>query len=179
MCILLIGFMGAGKTTLLHQLKQHQEFETIPCFDLDEEIEQKMNESVEQVISKYGIAFFRTIESNLLHELCSSNCLISCGGGIVESVENDTLLTQQICIYLDAKKEVLFQRIQSDQQLRPVVFDAECGQYRKDYFFDLYDKRKELYEKFADLTIDTENADVNSAIREIVEYCKSKNPCFF
>ena len=78
-----------------------------------------------------------------------------------------------------AKKEVLFQRIQSDQQLRPVVFDAECGQYRKDYFFDLYDKRKELYEKFANLTIDTENADVNSAIREIVECCKSKNPCFF
>ena len=55
MCILLIGFMGAGKTTLLHQLKQHQEFETIPCFDLDEEIAKKMNESVEQVIMKNGI----------------------------------------------------------------------------------------------------------------------------
>ena len=78
MCILLIGFMGAGKTTLLHQLKQHQEFETIPCFDLDEEIAKKMNESVEQVIMKNGIIFFRTIESDLLHELCSSNCVISC-----------------------------------------------------------------------------------------------------
>ena len=81
--------------------------------------------------------------------------------------------------FLDAPKEVLFQRVLSDTQIRPVVFDAVRSEYRKDYFFDLYNKRKELYEKFANLTIDTETTDADLAIREIIEYCKSENPRFF
>ena len=179
MSILLIGFMGAGKTSLLHRLKQHKEFQNILCVDLDEEIAQKMKKSVEQVILDSGITLFRTIESELLHEFSGKNCIISCGGGVVELTKNHAILTQQCCIFLDAPKEVLFQRIQSDQQMRPVVFDSVHQQYRKEYFFDLYEKRKELYGKFADLTIDTETTDVESSIREIVEYCKSENPWFF
>ena len=179
MCVLLIGFMGAGKTTILQRIKMREEFQNIRCLDLDEEIEKRMNDSVEHIIVQRGINMFRTIESDLLHELCSQNCIISCGGGIVESDKNENLLYQQCCIFLDAPKEVLFQRIQSDQQMRPVVFDSVHQQYRKEYFFDLYEKRKELYGKFADLTIDTETTDVESSIREIVEYCKSENPWFF
>ncbi len=179
MSILLIGFMGAGKTSLLHRLKQHKEFQNILCVDLDEEIAQKMKKSVEQVILDSGITLFRTIESELLHEFSGKNCIISCGGGVVELTKNHAILTQQCCIFLDAPKEVLFQRVLSDTQIRPVVFDAVRSEYRKDYFFDLYNKRKELYEKFANLTIDTETTDADLAIREIIEYCKSENPRFF
>lgn len=179
MCILLIGFMGAGKTTILQQMKKEKVFQNIQFLDLDEEVEKCMKDSVEHLIEQSGISMFRTIESELLHKLCAPNTIISCGGGIVEPDINEELLNQQCCIFLDAPKEVLFRRIQSDQQMRPVVYDPVHKQYRKEYFFDLYEKRKELYEKFADLTIETETIDVESAIREIVEYCKSKNPWFF
>lgn len=179
MCILLIGFMGAGKTTVMKLLHEQDLFFNIPCYDLDEEIEKKWNDTIENLILQKGVCEFREIESELLRILCSKECLISCGGGVVESEKNRPLLEQHTCVYLKAPKELLYQRIVHSNQMRPIVYDPIRQEYRMNDFFELFEKRNELYEKFADIIINTDTTDEDSVIREIVEFCKSKNPMVF
>lgn len=168
--ILLIGFMGAGKTTFFHLLKTQECFQNYQFYELDHEIEKRLGVKIPLIIEKRGLGFFREVESELLEELSNDKCIIGCGGGIVESTKNENILSHSRCIYFKASKEVLFQRVIRDINFRPIIYDETQGKYQKEKFFELYDIRIPLYEKFADLTVDTEINSADSVICEIVKY---------
>ena len=76
----LIGFMGTGKSSVGKVVAEKLGLRFI---DSDLEIEKETNLSVSQIFSSLGEAKFRDLEMNFINQgHPSSDCLISCGGGL-------------------------------------------------------------------------------------------------
>ena len=84
--ILLIGFMGAGKTTVSKMLSKMTDMKEI---DMDAYIVKKEGMDITEIFDKFGEEYFRKKETECLIEIMNeSNCIVSCGGGVVVKDEN-------------------------------------------------------------------------------------------
>ena len=80
------GFSGSGKTSVGHHVAARMQREFV---DLDVEISEFSNMSIEEIFSEEGEAKFRQIETQILTKVSSTgNQVISTGGGIVENDQN-------------------------------------------------------------------------------------------
>src|SRR5690606_16204231 len=79
--IFLIGFMGAGKTTLGKKIAHRS---GLPFLDIDQEIENHFQLSINAIFEKYGEPFFRKEESKMLIQIINKypKAIISVGGGL-------------------------------------------------------------------------------------------------
>ena len=64
MRIFLIGFMGSGKTFWGRKLSQKL---SLPFFDLDEQVVNSENKSINQIFEGDGEEYFRQKEKEVLH----------------------------------------------------------------------------------------------------------------
>jgi len=80
MRIYLIGFMGAGKSFWGPRLAQQA---GLRFYDLDREIEQSQQLTIDQLFTLKGEESFRVLEKELLHLLTEnhSQFVMACGGG--------------------------------------------------------------------------------------------------
>ena len=103
--IILIGMPGCGKSSVGKEMAKILER---PFYDCDEEITKK-GESPSELIEKYGEAHFRSIESDMLAELCKmSGCIIATGGGAVTIERNYDLIHQNgVVLFIDRPLERL------------------------------------------------------------------------
>lgn len=142
------GFMGAGKTTIGRLLasKLNRKF-----YDLDEIIEQKLSLKVNEIFIKYGVDFFRKLESDILGQIViQKDIVLSTGGGTLLSSSNFNILKDKAYnIYLSGELSTLFERSKSDK--RPLRHDD----YSK--FCDLFIERKDIYFKISDLIANSDN----------------------
>ena len=84
--IFLIGFMGAGKTSVAQCLQQMFHMDVI---EMDQVIALREGCSIPEIFDRYGEAYFRDLESNLLREISKSRGqIVSCGGGAILREEN-------------------------------------------------------------------------------------------
>jgi shikimate kinase len=84
--VYLIGFMGAGKTTIGRQLAAKLGWRFI---DLDREIEQREHRQVAEIFRESGEPHFRSLETQYLKEVSTSNrAVIALGGGTYTIPEN-------------------------------------------------------------------------------------------
>lgn len=114
--------MGAGKTTLGKALSKTL---SIPFYDLDWYIENRMHRTVKQLFDERGEDGFRIIERNMLHEVAEfENVIISCGGGTPCFFDNMEYMNQQgETIYLKASPEVLFDHLKMAKGVRPLLLN--------------------------------------------------------
>ena len=78
--IVLIGFMGSGKTTLGLKLSY---LLRMPVEDTDKMIERQEGRSISEIFADDGEAYFRELETEVLHK-CGSRkyeYILSVGGG--------------------------------------------------------------------------------------------------
>ena len=148
--IFLIGFMGVGKTYLGQMLADNL---NTRFFDIDLEIEKKLELQVNDIFSNLGEAKFREIESDILQNW-KSNGVISTGGGIILDKKNRKILKKEDCkvIWLNPSWEVIRSRIVNSY--RPIVL-----QRTEDELYQLWADRHLLYKKCADIIF--EGNDVN------------------
>ena len=93
MKIFLIGPMGSGKSKIGKILSSELDKD---LFDLDKEIEKGLNLSINEIFKLKGEAYFRSIETKYLKKsLELKDCIVSTGGGIVESEENLNILRNE------------------------------------------------------------------------------------
>ena len=122
--IILLGYMGSGKTIIAHLLSEKLE---IPCFDLDDLIENETKLSVQTIFKQKGEIYFRKIESQIFKKtITQEGCFIlSLGGGTPCYAENHLLLNSEnvISIYLKASIDTLYNRLLIDKKQRPLVAD--------------------------------------------------------
>ncbi len=84
--IFLIGFMGSGKT---HWGKIWAKKNELTFFDLDEEIENTVNESVAHIFDSKGEEYFRESERDHLRGFeTKNNFILACGIHFMPSIEN-------------------------------------------------------------------------------------------
>ena len=171
MNISLIGMMGSGKTTIA-QLLVHK-FPSYTFVDTDSLIVKEENMSINQIFEIKGEAYFRTIESNILEKILSSdNQIISTGGGIVKNPKNIlNLKDSSLVFYLSADVDTLYERVKNNSE-RPLLNTEDM--YNKIKL--LLEQRIPLYQK-AHYVIDTASKTPDIIVDEIIEklsnYAKS------
>jgi shikimate kinase len=147
--IVLIGMMGAGKSSVGRCLQRRT---GLARFDTDELVAAKFALSIPEIFARHGEENFRDAETNALRDLPNENAaIIVTGGGIVLRSENVDLLKQLgMVVWLEAKEETLFERA-SRRGNRPLL---QTENPRASLSAMLH-KRTPLYEKAADLRIET------------------------
>jgi shikimate kinase len=141
--------MGAGKSSVGRCLEKRT---GLARFDTDEIISSKLTLSIADIFSRYGELRFREIESETLAELePSKQSIVVTGGGILLREGNVDLLKRLgTIVWLDANEATLFERA-SRKDDRPLLQTADA----RTTFSDLLRKRLALYEKAADVRVET------------------------
>lgn len=157
--IILIGFMGCGKSTTGKLLSEMLQYELI---DADAFIENATNMKISDIFAKYGEKWFREQESFALECMTDGEKrIISTGGGVVETPANREILKNGgTVVYLKSTVDRLWSRVGKDPK-RPLSKDLNG-------FMRLFNKRKPVYEDWADIVIDTANKTPQAIAGEIV-----------
>jgi len=151
--IALIGLRGCGKSVVGSELADLLGGE---CVDTDEFIVDQAGKSIAAIFAEEGEAGFRSREREAIR-LAAANApsVIAVGGGAIVDENNVRMLRQvSTLVWLTAPAEVLWQRIASDEAskgYRPPLTDRAGPDEVK----HLLDERSPLYERAADLVIDT------------------------
>lgn len=155
MNIYIIGMPLSGKTTIGKDLAVKLNYNYV---DLDDFIESAYNVNINTLFSEGNETYFRMLETKALKEFKEKrNIVIATGGGIVLKTENKDLMNGKV-IYLNVDVEVLNQRKAKSYQ-RPLL--------QTESLLDLYLKRQEKYEIFADIIVDNENS--SQTVQKIIE----------
>lgn len=157
MQIFLIGMMGSGKTTIAKAVCKYVK---TPFIDLDQMIQTNTDKKISEIFASSGEAVFRKLETDALKQLDTVDAIVATGGGVVEVEENRTFLQNHITIFLAGHEQMLWQRIQGDEN-RPLAQSKEVFQER-------YTRRQPLYVACAKYTIDTNDKSINDIVAEIL-----------
>jgi len=157
MRIYLIGMMGCGKSTLGRKLAAKLNYEFI---DMDAYIEKNACMFIDEIFEAYGEPYFRALETNTLKEFQQmDNVIIATGGGVIKNKKHKELMEN--CVYLRVPVEELERRLEGDT-VRPLLKTRGVR--------EIFEERKELYEYFADITVD--NLSMTKAVDKILEEVK-------
>ncbi len=160
--IALIGFMGTGKSTVGVSLADSLGRDFI---EVDELIEEKADKTIEKIFREDGEEHFRTLESEIIQDVCQKeDTVISCGGGVVLDRRNSNSLKKNAyVVLLTASTEEILRRLSEDSS-RPLL---RC-ENREERIKELLDDRSELYDDCAHITIDTSDRGIDSIVDEII-----------
>lgn len=155
--IILIGMPGCGKSSVGKALA---ELTGRPFIDADEEFYHTYGISAGDMIKSRGEEEFRLNETRVLSELGKrSGLIIATGGGCVTKEENYPLMHQNgFIFYLKRSIDKL------PTAGRPLSQQNSPA--------SLFEKRKTLYEGFADYVIDNDSGSVGDAAHKILEIMK-------
>lgn len=146
--LVLIGMPGSGKSTVGVILAKAL---TMPYLDSDILIQLTEDCSLQDIIDNEGYMVLRQIEEDVLLGIDCENHVIATGGSAAYSEKAMLHLKQNgIIIFLDASLLTLRERIHN-YETRGLAKRAEQS------FADLFQERFELYTKYADISIDSNN----------------------
>ena len=120
MRIYLVGYMCSGKSKVGLALSKAMRYK---FFDTDLEIEEEAGKSIQKIFTENGEDYFRKLEAKILHTTTSlSKVVIATGGGLPCFHDNMTWMNEKgITVYLEAKEGLLFHRLASSRQERPLI----------------------------------------------------------
>ncbi len=165
MKIFLIGFMGSGKTYWGRLLSQKL---GLPFFDLDEQIVNAENQSINEIFESRGEEYFRLKEKEILHIITESHnaFILSCGGGAPCYFNNIEYMNQAgITVWINASADTIFARLVKERSHRPLLknlSDDELKSFIKKKFAD----RRIFYEQ-AGVSIEDENITPEKFIEKV------------
>ena len=160
MNIILIGMPGAGKSTIGVVLAKRLGYRFV---DSDLLIQESENRLLHEILEQDGIDGFNAIENRVNASIEMDRTVIATGGSAVYGAEAmDHLKSIGTVLYLRIPYEVLKERL-GDLHERGV--SMKDGQTLK----DLYEERRPLYEKYADITVDEENKNLEETLQSIVD----------
>ena len=159
---ILIGMPGAGKSTLGIVLAKilNKNF-----MDADLVIQSKCDKTLQKIIDAMGPEGFIQVENEVLGGITAENTVIATGGSAIYSDEAMThLASSGTVVYLKISYAELKARL-ADLQERGVVLKGGIGMSLR----DLYDERKPLYERYADITVDVDDLSITAAARKVAD----------
>lgn len=159
--------MGAGKTAVGRALAVRLGREFI---DLDAVVAQKAARSIQDIFAFDGEPAFRRMEAEAVRQAAASrDAVIACGGGIVLDQANINILKQSsVMVYLAAEPSILLRRVLNSKEKRPLLQVADPASAMG----DLLNYRKPLYEKAADIIMDTSQLDLTATVDRVCEELK-------
>ncbi|MCC8131326.1 MAG: shikimate kinase [Ruminococcus sp.] len=151
--IILIGMPGSGKSVVAQALGQRLHR---PVIETDAEIVKSAGKTIPEIFERSGEAEFRRLETLEMQASGKlSERIISTGGGVVTVEENYQYLHQNgVIVWLERDTS----KLPTDG--RPIS--------QKSNLNELYEKRKPMYERFADIKIDN-NGTVYETVEKIIQ----------
>ena len=164
--IFLIGLMGTGKTTIGRQLAKSLKLSFV---DSDHEIESRTGANIPWIFDIEGEKGFRKRERTVIDELTRrEGIVLATGGGAVLDKRNRTNLVERgMVVYLYTSIEHLLKRTAKDRN-RPLL-QTDNPRARLE---ELLAGRDPLYREIADLVIETDNRNIQSTVRAILNGIK-------
>ena len=161
--IILIGMPGSGKSSLGVVLAKKIGFGFI---DSDLVIQQREGMTLERIIEKHGDAGFIQIENEVNCSISPHHTVIATGGSAVygkEAMEHFKEIGT--VIYLKVSEKELESRLGSLKE-RGVVSNG------KTTIEEIFEDRKRLYEKYADIVITQEGMDIRTIVEDMYSRIK-------
>ena len=122
MKIILVGYMASGKTTIGKLISESL---SIPFFDLDFLIEQKLQLNIHEIFEQKGELFFRKQERETFETFLNStdNYVLALGGGTPCYFDNFSLYQKEDLnsFYLKASLGTLLNRLETQKSTRPII----------------------------------------------------------
>ena len=144
--LVLIGMPGSGKSTVGVILAKSL---TRPYLDSDILIQLREKRSLQDIVDRDGYMVLRRIEEQVLLNIDCENHVIATGGSAAYSDRAMTHLKQNgVVVFLNASLETLKKRIHN-YETRGLAKRADQS------FADLFRERLELYNRYADIVIDS------------------------
>ena len=163
--IILIGMPGAGKSTLGIVLAKIMNYDFV---DADLIIQQQCDKTLERIIDACGPEGFIEVENQVLIGMTAERTVIATGGSAVYSDEAmQHLGSIGRVVYLKISYDELRGRL-ADLSERGVVMKGGRGMSLR----ELYDERKPLYERYADITVDVDDLSITAAARKVADALK-------
>lgn len=153
--IVLIGMPTSGKTTMTSILAERLHK---PYVEIDDEIVKKTGHTIPELFTLYREEGFRKIESECIYEHRNDDgVIISCGGGVIKNEVNLKWLSERgLIFWMDRNLEKLF-----PSDTRPLSNTM-------DSLKEIYEERRPLYEKYADVRVDN-NSTLEATAEAILE----------
>ncbi len=168
MSIILIGMSGSGKTTIGKELEKRTSYKLIDTDDMIKKIE---GIEIEDIFKTKGEKYFRDLETATLKKIKNKkNLIVATGGGIILRTENVKILKNIGKIYLlNSSIDNLIKNLQTSKEVRPLLEgEEELSKKLK----NMYQNRKELYEKSCDNKIGVDKKTVEEIADEILSIHK-------
>lgn len=160
--IVLIGMPGVGKSTVGVILAKVLGYQFI---DADLVIQKRENRLLHEIISEEGLdGFFKAEENaNVYIAQNEEKSIVATGGSVVycEKAMQELKKTGRV-IYLELEYDQLKKRLGNLKGRGVVLKDGQDLR-------GLYEERIPLYEKYADLTVNEKNLDVEQTLQKIVD----------
>lgn len=154
--IVLIGMMGCGKSTVGNLLAGRLKRTLV---DTDLLIEAREGMSIPQLFAVQGEAYFRAVELGVAQALSlRSDLVIACGGGLpLQETAMAALNGSGTVVWLDRDPGEIFDR--EDLSSRPLAQEG------REAFLRRSAERREIYQRWADLTVTDFTSPVSTAAR--------------
>jgi shikimate kinase len=169
MNIVLIGLRGSGKTTVGRILAQKLGRELV---ETDELVTRRAGLTIPQIVKKHGWGRFRELEEEVTGQVARlDNSINASGGGVVTSEKNIARLKQKgVLVWLQAGVDTLVERTGGDSQRPPLA----GGRTVREDMEMTFKERKALYQRAADLSVDTEGKTPEEVAEAIINLLKTR-----
>lgn len=161
--IVLIGMPGAGKSTIGVLLAKALLF---AFTDTDLIIQSRYGMSLSEIIENKGTDTFLKIENDVIAGCTFSNCVVATGGSAVYGDEAMKKLKENsTVVYLRLPVSELEKRLSN-------IHTRGVAMKKGETIAELYEKRRPLYEKYADITVDCYGLTAEECVEEIIRLIK-------
>lgn len=155
--IVLIGMPGTGKSTVGRALAERLNFTFV---DVDDLIVQAAGKTLPEILRTDGLEAFLAIEDQVGRALERTNTIISTGGSMVLSEgAMQHLKEDSLTIWLETPISQISERMPDDLVDRGIA--APTGMTIR----EIYDYRKPLYTRYADLIIASREGEDSTALQ--------------
>jgi len=156
--IILIGMAGSGKSTVGKLLAETL---TRPFIDTDNLIERAKGLQLQDILNQYGNEYFLELENDVITKITTHNSVIATGGSVIYS--------KNAMEHLKSIGTVFFLNVPLEELKTRSLNLGSRGFIAKNNssFDDIYYERLNLYQQFADITVDCKQKTARSICKEL------------
>lgn len=153
--IVLIGMPGCGKSTIGVVLAKALGFDFL---DSDLVIQHEKGKRLEEIIAEVGPDGFNKVEEEVNAGINVENTVIATGGSVIYGPKAmDHLAKIGHIVFIKLSCEEIEKRLGSLKERGVSIKEGQTLQ-------DLYNERKTLYEKYAEIVVDTTGLEIKDAM---------------